>query len=326
MRPRVLGAAVAAVALIVALPASSRPTLWERLRDPQAAREARLLTELERDLAARAEARFDASFDFEHGAVAAIDLAEVGTPRDPRLASAMGHVLVEADAGRDAEAVTLLERAVAALPTSELLADTWHELGLAKARGGDFAAARDAETHALENALEPDARASALYFRAMSEAGLGDLWRAASDYRAAVALALAPPLQAFTRFELGVTLERLGDVPAANAALENGLLVRLPLSTYSTDEPLDLPGLDFFPRYERFYLTALVAMSRARGEDDPHARRAGYEQAVEEWDAYLLAAGAEEPWTEHALRYRDQCTSELRKFPPRRHQGKAAPR
>ena len=55
-------------------------------------------------------------------------------------------------------------------------------------------------------------------------------------------------------------------------------------------------------------------MTRARLEDDPHTRRSDYEQAVEEWDAYLLAADPAEPWVEHGRRHRAQCEAELRKL------------
>lgn len=317
MRRGALAAAVGGVALVVALPCGARPSLWQRVRDPSAVQEARLLAELERDLAARADAPFDATFDFEHGAVAAIDLAHVSEPRDPRLACMMGLALAAADVGRDARAVALLERAIRELQPSVLVAQAWHALALAKARGGELAAARDAETHALELAFDRDERALGLYSRAMSETGLGELERAEHDDRAAVALAENPVLQAFTRFELGVTLERLGDVPAANAMFEQGLLVRMPLSRYTTDEPLAWASLPFFPREERSYLTALVAMARARRTEDPHARRTDYEAAVEAWDAYLLAADPGGPWVEHARRYREYCAGELRKLPDR---------
>src|SRR5262249_50900018 len=157
---------------------------------------------------------------------------------------------------------------------------------------------------ALELVIEPDERAEALFVRAACEQKLGDLPSAERDYRAAGGVARDPVNQALARYGLGVTLEREGDVPASNAALESGCLLRWPFSTSRTDDPLDLPVLVFFPRYERLYLTALVAMTRARHEDEPQARRVAYEEAVEEWDAYLLAADPREPWLEHARRHR----------------------
>jgi tetratricopeptide (TPR) repeat protein len=207
------------------------------------------------------------------------------------------------------------------LPPGSLARRAWLELGVARATRGDYAGARTAETESLALALEPEERARALALRAASEDRLGDMRRAESDYRLAASVATEPVTLALARFGLGVTLERLGDVPAAQAAFDSGLLVRLPLAHYPTDEPLELPGLYFFPRYERFYLTALVAMARARHDDDPHARRVDYEAAVEQWDAYLLAADPAEPWTTHARRERALCAGELRKLPDRhRHQ------
>ncbi len=318
---RGLGAAAGLVGLglFTATASAARPTFWERARDPTAAVEYGLLVELENELELQQRAGHDPEY-FQHFAragVAAIDVTRVRQPKSLRLACDMGAILIEAGVGRDAEAEMLLTHALSSLPSGSLATGAWLELGIARATRADYAGARDAEAAALELALEPGTRARALSLRAASEARLGDLRRAEHDYRAAAAFGGDPVTQALAFFGLGVTLERLGDVPAAHAAFDTGLLVRLPLAHYATDEPLDLPGLDFFPRYERFYLTALVAMSRARHDEEPQTRRSDYEAAVEEWDAYLLAAEPAEPWLEHARRHREFCAGELRKLPDR---------
>jgi tetratricopeptide (TPR) repeat protein len=310
-----------ALSLLGAARGEARPSLWQRARRPASVVEERLLAGLERRLDEQELAGRDPSYwqHFVRAGVAMIDLSHVTHPADPRLACDMAKVLIAADLGRNTEAEALLEGAVAALPPSSLLADAWHELGMARALRGDDVGAREAQTRALELAWQPDDRASALYARAGSEVHLGDLPRATSDYRAAAELAHEPEMQALARFGLGVTLERLGDVPSAYGALEQGLAVRLPLSTYMTDDPLDLPGILFIPEYDRFYLRALLAMTRARHEDEPAARRTDYEQAIENWDAYLQAAERDEAWVEHARRHRQGCEVELRKLPERRH-------
>lgn len=318
---RRLGAAAGllALGLLAAGPSAARPTFWQRAREPSAALEYRLLLELEELLEAQELAGHDPE-DFQRFAragVAAIDLLRVREPKDARLACDMAETLIEAGVGREAEAEALLVAALPRLPPGSLARRAWFELGVARATLGDYAGARAAETESLELAVEPDERAQALAVRAASEARLQSLRRAERDYRLAASLAADPVTQALVRFGLGVTLERLGDVSASQAAFAQGLLVRLPLAHYATDEPLDLPGLYFFPRYERFYLTALVAMARARRDEEPRARRSDYEAAVEEWDAYLLAADPAEPWVEHARRERELCAGELRKLPDR---------
>jgi len=318
---RGLGAAAGLLTLcfVVARSSAARPTLWERAHAPAAVLEERLGTRLEYWLEQQETAGRDPSYfqEFVRAGVGDIDRVHVRAPEDPRLACDMAKILLDAGVGREAEAEALLVAALPRLPPGSLKRRAWLDLGIARAERGDSAGARAAETESLELAVGSDERAQALALRAASEDRLGDLRRAESDYRLAVTLAADPVTQALARFGLAVTLERLGDVPAAQGAFDAGLLVRLPLAHYTTDEPLELPGLYFFPRYERFYLTALVAMARARHDDDPHARRVDYEAAVEEWDAYLLAAGPAEPWLEHARRHREFCAGELRKLPDR---------
>lgn len=321
MRGRAAG--LFCLSLFAAGSSAARPTLWQRARDPGARAEYRLLVRLEYWLEQQRTAGHDPSFfrHFARAGVADIELTRQWHPRDPRLACVMGKVLIDAGVGKEAEAEALLTGALPALPPGSLATNAWLELGIARATRGNYAGARDAESSALSLAVDPDERAHALSLRAASEARLGNLRRAEADYRLAASLAVDPVTAALARFGLGVTLERIGDLPAAQAAFDAGLLVRLPLSRFMTDEPLELPDLDFFPLYERSYLTALVAMARARHDDDPHARRTDYEAAVEQWDAYLAAAAPGEPWLEHARRHRESCAVELRKLlDGRRHQ------
>jgi tetratricopeptide (TPR) repeat protein len=313
---------VAAGAFAVLLTAASRlaaapPSLWERARYPGARSEERLLVGIERMLDEEELAGPDAETAerLARAAVAMIDLAKVREPRSARLAFVMARALVDADVGRSAEAETLLETAVARLPVGPLLADAWHELGVVRALKGDHVGARDAQSRVLELAWDPDERAIAFYYRAASEVRLRELPAAESDYRAAAEHAREPETQALARFGFGVVLEREGDLPSAYAAFEQGLAIRLPLSTYVSDDPLELPGIFFTPAYERFYLAALLAMTRARQADSPVAERVAYEQSITDWDAYLLAAAPDEPWVPNARRHRERSVSELRRLP-----------
>ena len=306
--------------LLTASHASAEPSLWERARHPGSRAEQRLLVGVERMLDARDEAGDDEELAqrFARAAVALVDLAKLPAPRDPRLACAIADALLGADVGRTDQAERLLRDAIPKLPPGSLLAEAWLRLETIRSLRGDHAGARDADTRALDIAWEPDQRATAFYNRAESEVRLGELDRAVRDYEQSVTTARDPRIEALARFGLGVALERRGDLPAAYTALDLGLAIRLPLSRYASDDPLDVPGVFFSPPYERFYLSALLGMARARHADDAAERRADYEQALAQWDAYLLAAARDEPWLENARRHRARCAEELRKLPARR--------
>jgi tetratricopeptide (TPR) repeat protein len=292
------------------------PSLWERARHPSARAEEQLLVALERTLDEEdlAGADFETAERLARAAVAMIELKKVRAPRDPRLSVMMARALVDARLGREAEAEALLEFGVAHLPLGPLLAEAWHELGVTRALRGDAAGARDAQSRALELVWDPDDRAMALSYRAASEVRLRDLAAAESDFRSAAEHARKPEKQALARFGLGLVLERAGDLPSAYAAFDQGFALRLPLVSYSPDEAAVLPGGLFTPAYERFYLAALLAMTRARSADNPSVRRLAYEQAVTDWDAYLLAAPEDEPWVPNAHRHRERCATELHRL------------
>jgi tetratricopeptide (TPR) repeat protein len=311
--------ALVGLALVAPCPAQAEPSLWERTRHPGARAEQRLLEALERMADGRERAQDDAELSrhLARASVAMADLAKIRLPRDPRLAVAIATALLAADVGRSAEAEQLLEAAVGHLPQGSLLAHAWHELGIARSRRGDHAGARDADTRVIEQAWAPEQRATAFYNRAESAAHLGDLRQAERDYRRAAAEPRPPEIQALARLGLGVVLERQGDLPAAYVAIEQGLALRLPLSLYMTDDPLELPGVFFSPPYERFYLRGLIELTRGRRSDDPLEKRSAYERAVTHWDAYLLAADPSEPWLANAERHRTRAAAELKKLPAR---------
>ena len=290
------------------------PSLWARAKRPA---EARLLVALERrlDEEALAAREPDTALRIARAGVALIELTHVKNPADPRLAFMLARVLLDAELGRNAEAERLLERAVAELPVSPLLAKAWFELGVVRALRGEHQGAVDAQGRALDLALDSDQRALAFCRRAASEEELQLLGRAESDYRAAAAVAREPVLQALADFGLGLVLERDGDLPSAYAVFELGLAIALPISAYATDELLELPGVFFTPPYDRFYLAALLAMTRARSEKEPRSRRIELEQAVADWDAYLLAAREDEAWLPNAKRHRERCIQELARLP-----------
>jgi tetratricopeptide (TPR) repeat protein len=295
------------------------PTLWQRAADPSARTEARLLAALERTLDAREQTGGDPDLSrhLAQAAVAMADLSRIREPKDPRLACVMAQALLLADSERAAEARRLLEGALQRLPDGSLAASAWHSLGIAHALLDDSARARAAHTRGIALDWDTDRLASNYYNRAEAAARLLDFDAAVSDYERAAALGREPDVQALSRFGLAVVLERRGDLPAAYAALDRALAVRLPVPPYPSEDPLELPGVFFVPAYERHYLQALAAMALARKAERTVERRALYALAVAEWDAYLDRAAETEPWIANAKSHRARAFSATKEAPKR---------
>jgi tetratricopeptide (TPR) repeat protein len=304
--------------LLVLGPSESRaePSIWQRASHPRARAEARLLRGLERLIDAEEQAESDPEFanHFARAAVAMLDLARVPAPDDPRLAVAMAHALVAAGVGRGKQAETLLAGAIARLPQGSLLAWAWLELGRARTERNDRGGARDAFARVLELEVDVERRALAAYARAQAESALGDLEPAAQDFEAAASGTSNELLRLRARYGLAMTLERRGDLPGALALAAQTRAVRLPLSRYPADDPLELPG-GFDPAYDLHYVKALAWLSRARQADEAAERRAAYERAVREWDAYVGAAPPGTAWVGHARALAERAEAELRKLP-----------
>jgi tetratricopeptide (TPR) repeat protein len=300
--------------------ALAAPTLWQRAADPSARTEARLLAALERTLDAREQTGGDPdlSLHLAQAAVAMIDLSPIREPKDPRLAVVMARSLLLVDSERAAEARRLLEGALPHLPDGSLAAAGWHSLGIAYALLEDAARAREAHTRGITLEWDSDRLASHYYNRAEEAARLLDFDAAISDYERAATLGTEPDVQALARFGLAVVLERRGDLPAAYAALDRALAVRLPVPPYPSEDPLELPGVFFVPAYERHYLQALAAMALARKAERTVERRALYALAVAEWDAYLDRAAENEPWIENAKSHRARSRKGAEEGPPAR--------
>lgn len=300
--------------------AVAAPTLWQRAADPSVRTEARLLAALERTLDARAQTGSDPDLSrhLAQAAVAMVDLSGVREPKDPRLACVMAQALLLADAERATDARRLLESALPRLPEGSLAASAWHSLGIAYALLDDSRGAREAHTRGIGLDWDHDRLASSYYNRAEAAARLLDFDEAVSDYERAAALGREPDVQALSRFGLAVVLERRGDLPAAYAALDRALSVRLPVPPYPTDDPLGLPGVFFVPAYERHYLQALAAMALARKAERTIERRTLFALAVAEWDAYLDRADANEPWLANAKLHRARSLKGAEEGPPTR--------
>jgi tetratricopeptide (TPR) repeat protein len=310
-----------AAGLAVALLSSSahaEPNLWERARRPKASAESRLLAALERTLDARelSQGEPEVSQHIARAAVAMSDLSGIREPSDPRLRTVIAEALIAARLDREPEARELLESALPELPDGPLRARGYALLADVLAQIDEPRPAIAARTEALRLEYRADARAGSYYNRAEAKLELGQLESAREDYLRAIDLASEPDILALARYGLGVTLERLGDLPSAYQALDAANLVRLPVPPYLANDPLELPGVYFVPAYERHYLEALRAMARARRAANDADRREHLETALAAWDAYLEAAPDDVPYRRNAAAHRKRTLAELER--PRR--------
>ncbi len=300
--------------------AEARPTLWERVRRPAAMKEAWLLAGMERTLDAR-ELSFRepaVTRDIARAAVAMADVSGVDSPEDPRLACLMAEAIIIADFGRERDARRLLERALETLPPGSLRADALRRLGVVLAGLAEPRRSRDVYAEALELEISPRERANLYYNRAEASLELDELEVARADYRRAIELASDPDVFALARYGLAVTLERLGDLPAAFAELDAALAVSLPFPAYVVPDPLDLPGVFFVPAYERYYIEALRAMARLRHADSGPQRIVESAVALQAWDAYLAAAPPTVPYRKNAEAHRRRVAEAATHLPTTR--------
>ncbi|HVR19734.1 MAG TPA: hypothetical protein VMS65_08560, partial [Polyangiaceae bacterium] len=206
-----------------------------------------------------------------------------------------------------------LEGALEGLPPGSRAARAWRLLTFALARQDEREAEYRAYSKVIELTWDPQVRANAFANRG-DVAMLGrDLVGARSDYEQAIGAGGDPEIVALARYGLAVAEERLGDLPAAYAALDKALALRLPVPPFSSEDPLDLPGVYFVPPYEENYIRALRAMAVGRRATDPGERRDAYEIAVAEWDTYLARSAETEPFRENARAHRARSERELEK-------------
>jgi tetratricopeptide (TPR) repeat protein len=189
-------AALAALSLLTFTGgAAADPTLWQRTVDPQAraAARARLRAEQLFEQAVQQRRDPDAQREFSLGSAALLELSG-GARRDPWQAVLLGRVLLDAQAGRELEALRLIERGLARLPDSDFKAESWFDAGVSAQQAGDSARAIRAFTAALSLAWAPDDRANAYRNRAKAHMLLGDLQACIDDLKKAVALARDPKI------------------------------------------------------------------------------------------------------------------------------------
>lgn len=308
--------ALATLSLIsVTVSAQAEPTLWQRAGDPQAriAARGRLRAEQLFEQAVEQDRDPDAQRALSLGSAAFLELIGAAR-RDPSQAVLLGRVLLNADSGREQEALQLIERGLVLLPDSDFKADSWFDVGVGAQRGGDSARAIRAFTAALSLTWAPDDRANAYRNRAKAQMLLGNLQACIEDLRKAVALARDPKILGLSHFGLGVALERAGDYPQGMLEIARGVANRLPVPPYRVASVLDLP-LAWTPEYDVHYYRALAKMSEAVDADSTEIAEQAYESALESWEQYLPAAEAQKDrFAANAKRHQKRCLEALQRL------------
>ena len=303
----------AATLWLLATPVSAEPTLWQRAQAPGSATrvKARLRAEQLFDQAADPRADLDTLRDLSLGSAALMELS--GEARhDPWQKVLLGRVLLDAQPGREREALQLIESGLPALPDSDFKRASLFDLGLGAMFSGGMEHATRAFTAALALAWKPDDRATIHRNRGKARMLSGHLLGAVVDFRAAVSLARGVEVTALSRFGLGVALERSGDYPQGLQEIARGVALRLPVPPYPSESVLELPGLRWIPEYDVHYFRALGAMSEADTADSSELLQDRYETARESWEQYIPAAEVhKDRFLANALRHRQRCLDAL---------------
>lgn len=307
------GVALAALLSCASQTAHAEPTIWQRAKEPGAALRHKARVRAEQLFDHASEAHGDAQLlrDLSLGSAALLELSG-GAKRDPWQAVLLGRILLDAQPGREREAIALIESGVYALPDSDFKRASLFDVGLGAMLSGDLEHANRAFTAALSLAWDPDYRASIHRNRGKARMLAGRLGEAVSDFRAAVQLARGVEVMALAHFGLGVALERNGDYPQGLQEVARGVAVRLPAPPYPSESVLDLPSLRWFPEYDVHYFRALGAMSEAAAADSSELERDRLEAAVESWQQYLPAAEAsKDRFLANAVRLHQRCVDAL---------------
>jgi tetratricopeptide (TPR) repeat protein len=307
------GARLAAAAWLFASTAQAEPGLWQRARDPGAIMRAKARARAEQlfDEASGARADLEMLRELSLGSAALLELSG-GARRDPWQAVLLGRILLDAEPGRERQAIRLIESGVSALPASDFKRASLFDVGLAAMISGEMEHATRAFSAALLLAWDPDDRATIHRNRGKANMLSGRLGEAVSDFRAAVRLARGVEVLALSHFGLGVALERSGDYPQGMQEIARGVAVRLPVPPYPSESVLDSLNLRWIPEYDVHYFRALAAMAEALGADSSVLERDRYETALESWEQYLPAAEASrDRFLPNAERLRRRCVDAL---------------
>jgi tetratricopeptide (TPR) repeat protein len=308
-----------ALTLLASAPAHADPSFWDKAREPEQYKAYQALAAVERMQSRAEEADFDFGLkrNFTRAALAMLELAGGGRLPDPRLKFLLAGLLLQGSIGREREARTLLEEALAVDPDSPVAVEGWFSLAIACSKLGDSQREYEAYTRALELTWDRDKRATIYMNRGESKMALSTrpgspftIGDALSDFRRALSYAEQPEAQALVLYDLGIALERSGDLPAALDAMSRARAIQLsPLHPSA----LDLPSVFFSPSYELYYYKALEAMSEARSASEVGEQIELWGRATAFWIRYLSEAEPDgHHWVPNARLHRASLEKKVR--------------
>lgn len=300
-------------ALLLSPVARAELTLWQQAQSPgwKARAKARLTAEQLFEQASDPQADLETLRELSLGSAALLELSG-GAKTDPWQQVLLGRVLLDAQQGREREALQLIEQGLLRLPDSDFKRASLFDVGLGALFRGEMEHANKAFSGALALAWQPDDRANIHRNRGKARMLSGQLLGAVADFRAAVQLARGVEVMALSRFGLGVALERSGDYPQGMQEIARGVALRLPVPPYASESVLDLPGLRWIPEYDVHYFRALGIMTEAEAAPTSDAARELYTLALESWEEYVPAAEAQKDrFLPNALRHRQRVQDAL---------------
>lgn len=320
--PRALWAGL--LVLSVGGVARADPSIWDKARDPKQHRAYQALSAMERMLSRADDTDFDPGLhrNFTRAALAMLELAGGGRLPDTRLKFLLARLLLDGSISREREARALLEEALASDVDSPTAVDGWFSLATACAKLGDTQCEHRAYTRALELTWDPDKRAIIYMNRGESKMGMSTqpgasftIADALGDFRRALRYAEQPDAQALVLYDLGIALERSGDLPAALDAMNRARAIQLSPMHPSA---LDLPNVFFSPSYDLYYYKALEAMSEARAAQDLNEQIELGGRAIALWTRYLAEAEPDKHhWVPNARLHRASLERKLKELQQR---------
>lgn len=285
----------------------AQPSIWERVRHPDAEREYEALVSFEVFLLGQARA-----WDEMNVHKGIVDYLRNEPYRDPRLEFLSAQLRIEATHRSEEVVRTRLARALARHGDSPLAGQGWLNLAQLEAIQRNLPLARECYEHALELLWDDESRARAYYGRAQTflEAGHPEL--AVPDYHSSLSHARSPRQRALSHWGLGVSLERSGNLNAGLSEIGRATSIQVQSTAFIIKTVLDLPDVHFLPDYDREYYKALAALAQAEASDVPSQARLDYESAIALFDRYLLRAEVDDqPWVQNAVGLEKLCRERI---------------
>lgn len=293
-----LGSSLFASILLVSTSAAATPTVWDKARSPQVARESLALQAADHEVAQQQKTEGllqihmpeDVAMLHSLRALRALQDAGGERSKNPVFLARLGALLH--DLGQYAEAVRVEEAVVKSDVVGSLAADTYSDLAISYARLGRV----DDEIAAYESALAFDTagRSRAVLLSNQAEAYMvhGDITRAIAGYRASLESLSSNemPGASTTLWSLGVALDRSGNLEDALAC------IRTAREYDPTDRQLQPPRWFFVPEYDSAWYAGLGELLVARRTKDPWVRQAAYRQAIDDYREYIQRAGEKDAY------------------------------